>query len=66
MSANKELQSYQRRQLYNLLLIREGNKNTKISHLDALLSAIEAEMDEEDIAYVEKKVATFISKNEVN
>ena len=62
ISTNKELQTYQKRLFYNLLLIRERNKNVSIEGLDELIHAARVEMDQEDAAFVEKMIAELIAE----
>jgi len=60
MTEDMVVQVYQRARLYDLLKIKAANKGIKINELDALINALEAEMMEEDVAYVEKNIAEYI------
>lgn len=54
MVADIKLRAEQRRRLYQLLVIREFE-----DEMSSFIRQTQAEMDEEDIAYVEKQVAKF-------
>jgi len=56
MPANLELLVEQRRRLFMLLKLKKDNEGIEIKGLEEMIIATEAEMQEEDVAYVEKKV----------
>ena len=62
MATNLEIRIMQRNKLYDLLILKERNKGNKVNYLDELINATEAMMDEEDVAWVEKKIAQLYSK----
>ena len=62
MATNLEIRMMQRNQLFDLLILREHNKDITVNRLDELIMATEAMMDEEDVAWVEKKIAQLFSK----
>jgi hypothetical protein len=57
MPSNRELQVEQRRRLFMLLKLQKDNGIDKIIGLNEMIIATEAEMEEEDVAWVEKKIA---------
>jgi len=57
MATKTEMQVEQRRRLYQLLKLRKENANIEIKGLNELINMNESEMDEEDVAWVEKKIA---------
>ena len=57
MPTNKELTAEQRRRLFMLLKLKKAKDADKAKLLDDLIVETEAEMDAEDVAYVEKKIA---------
>jgi len=57
MPSNRELQVEQRRRLFMLLKLQKLNGVGKIIGLNDMIIATEAEMEEEDVAYVEKKIS---------
>ena len=57
MPSNRELQVEQRRRLFMLLKLQKINGAGKIIGLNDMIVATEAEMEEEDVAWVEKKIA---------
>ena len=56
MATNNELKIEQKRRLFQLLEVKRANKNFKNTTLDRLIIAVKAEMEQEDVAYVEKLV----------
>ena len=56
MPADKELTAEQRRRLFMLLKLKKAKKEDMAKMLDDLIIETEAEMDAEDVAYVEKKI----------
>jgi len=52
-----EVRREQKRMLYTLKKLERDNKEVKINGLREAIIAQETEMDQEDIAFVEKKVA---------
>ena len=56
MPTNKELTAEQRRRLFILLKLKKANESIKVNLLEDLIAETEAEMDAEDVAYVEKKI----------
>jgi len=57
MSSNLEIQKEQRRKLYELLNLKKNHAADLAAGLEKLINATEAEMEAEDVAYVEKKIA---------
>ena len=59
MATNMEILAEQRRQLYNLLLIKKENDGAgiKVLGLERAIIAAKTVMNETDVAYVEKMVA---------
>ena len=62
MVTSLEIRIMQRDKLYDLLTLREHNNGNNVNRLDELINATEAMMDEEDVAWVEKKIAQLYSK----
>jgi hypothetical protein len=62
MPTNRELQVEQRRRLFMLLKLKKDNGNNKIIGLNDMIIATEAEMEEEDVALVEKKIAQLMDE----
>lgn len=57
MPNNKEIVIEQRRRLYQLLEIKKATtEEERMKIIDSFIKATTTEMDEEDVAYVEKKV----------
>ncbi|MCL1925461.1 MAG: hypothetical protein FWF50_07750 [Defluviitaleaceae bacterium] len=52
-----ELRSEKKSQLFDLLKLKKENPNLEIKGLNELILRIEASMEEEDVALVEKKIA---------
>jgi hypothetical protein len=52
-----ELQKSDRTHLYTLLKLKKLNKDINVKGLDEMINLAEATMPEEDVAYVEKKIA---------
>ena len=61
MATNTEIQVEQRRQLYVLLLIKKENDKAgvKVLGLERAIIAAKTVMNEADVAYVEKMVASI-------
>ncbi|MDR2183021.1 MAG: hypothetical protein LBE55_02495 [Clostridiales bacterium] len=57
MASHLEIRERQRDKLYTLLKIKLDNKDMPIKGLKEEINATEAVMDEEDVAWVEKKIA---------
>jgi len=60
MATNTETKTVQKTALYDLLKLRIDNKKSRIDleqGIDELINKMEATMDQEDVAYVEKKIA---------
>ena len=57
MASQLEIQKEQRRQLFMLLKLEKDNKGVSIKGLDELIIGAKTEMDEKDVAWVEKNVA---------
>ena len=57
MPTNMELQVEQRKRLYLLLRLKHVNAGITIKELDDLINMTEAEMQGEDIAWVEQRIA---------
>ena len=51
------MQVEQRKRLYMLLMLKKANEGIKIKELQKLINATIAEMQQEDVAWVEKIVA---------
>ena len=62
MASNLEIRTGQRDKLYVLLKLRAVNKNIEVKELNEAINAAEATMDEEDVAWVEKKIAQMYNK----
>ena len=56
MATNNELKVEQRRRLFALLEVKDANKGFENKILDRLIVSTRAEMEEEDVAYVEKLI----------
>ena len=56
MPTNKELTAEQRRRLFMLLKLQKAEDASRTKLLSDLIVETEAEMDAEDVAYVEKKI----------
>lgn len=52
-----EIRIEQRKRLYQLLRIKKLLHPQNIMEIEVMINATEAEMEEEDVAWVEKKVA---------
>ena len=57
MATNLEVQVEQRRRLYQLLKLKKDNQGIMIDGLDEFIKQTRAEMQQEDVAWVEKMVA---------
>ena len=57
MATNLEVLKEQRRHLFALMLIRTANESLEIKKLDELIIAAEAEMQQEDVAYIRQQIA---------
>jgi len=57
MATNLEVQVEQRRRLYQLLKLKKDNPGMEIKGLDEFIKQTRAEMQQEDVAWVEKMVA---------
>ncbi|MCL2421961.1 MAG: hypothetical protein FWD03_08900 [Defluviitaleaceae bacterium] len=57
MATNAELKMVQKDKLYDLLKLKYDNADSNINGLDDLINKTEAIMEEEDVAWVEKKIA---------
>ena len=57
MATNAELQMIHREKLYDLLILRKQNPDREVNGLEAQIARAEAIMSEEDVAWVEKKIA---------
>lgn len=55
MASNVEIRVMQKRQLHTLLIIKKHNQGTVLQLQEALVALV-AEMEQEDVAYVEKVV----------
>jgi hypothetical protein len=56
MATNLEIQREQRKILFMLLEIKGLNKDLTIKGLDRQIQAVRSEMNQEDVAWVEKMV----------
>jgi len=57
MATNLEMQTAQRAHLFSLKKLEKLNKGTTVKGLKDMIIGAEAVMPEEDVAYVEKKIA---------
>ena len=57
MANNKEIQIEQKRRLFMLLELKSENPNIEIIGLNKMIIATEAEMEQEDVAFVKEKIA---------
>jgi len=57
MPTNIEVQVEQKKRLYNYLTLKKENSDLKIKGLNELIKATKAEMQQEDVAWVEKIVS---------
>jgi len=57
MATNLEVQVEQKRRLYMLLTLKRENEGIRIKKIDDFIKATKAEMQQEDVAWVEKIVA---------
>ena len=57
MPSNVELRREQKMKLYQIKKIKSDNPEVLIKGLNELINLIEAEMEAEDVAWVEKKLA---------
>ena len=53
MASNVEIHIMQKRQLYSLLIIKKTNAGP-VAQLQETINALISEMEQEDVAYVEK------------
>ena len=56
MPTNLEVRVEQRRRLFSLLKIKKANGSLEIKELDNEIAAVEAEMSQEDVAWVREKI----------
>ncbi|MCL1925310.1 MAG: hypothetical protein FWF50_06990 [Defluviitaleaceae bacterium] len=57
MPSIQEIRVDQKRRLFQALQIQKENEGNEKAALKKIILSLEAEMNEEDIAYVEKKIA---------
>jgi len=57
MATNLEMQTWQRDKLYTLLKLKALNKGYEIIGLNDMIEHVETIMQEEDVAWVEKKIS---------
>ena len=57
MATSLEIQVEQKKRLFQLLSLRKNNPGVLVKGLDELIIATKAEMQQEDVAWVEKMVA---------
>ena len=57
MATNLEVQIEQKRRLYLLLKLKKDNAELNIKGLNEQIIAVKAEMQQEDVAWVEKMAA---------
>ena len=62
MPTNTELRAMQKSKLHSLLLIKHEIKDVKSMELEKYISNTIAEMEAEDVAYVEKIVAKLLNQ----
>jgi len=56
MATALEMQAEQKKRLFQLLKLKKVNAGIKIKELDDLIVATKAEMQQEDVAWVEKMI----------
>ena len=61
MPTNNELRAIQKRTLYGLLLVKKEAGENNLKALADLIGSTMAEMDAEDVAYVEKLIENMPS-----
>ena len=59
MATSLEIQVEQKKRLYMLLSIKAENTGSDIKGLERKISETKAEMQQEDVAWVEKSIADF-------
>ena len=64
MSTNLEIRIVQRDRLFDLLTLRELNRGSTVNRLEEMIISAEVSMDEEDVAWVEKKIAKLFPRSE--
>ena len=57
MATSLEIQVEQKKRLFQLLSLKKINANIVVKGLDELIIATKAEMQQEDVAWVEKMVS---------
>ena len=57
MASELAIKKEQKRQLYQLLWLKKTNPDIKINNLDLIINQLTAEMEKEDVAWVEKTIA---------
>lgn len=58
---NMEIRVAQKRHLFSLYKIRKQNGESKVIGLDNEIVEVEAEMEQEDVALIQKKIQEFES-----
>ena len=56
MATILEIQIEQKKRLFNLLLLKKENEGIEIKKLSEMILATKAEMQQEDVAWVEKMI----------
>ena len=56
MASEREIRKEQKRSLYQLKMLERNNSGIEVKGLHQLINQQEAEMDAEDVAWVEKKI----------
>ena len=62
MPSMHELRSMQKGMLHNFLKLKKASPESKEKVLDEMINHLETEMEEEDVALVEKKIAQLYEK----
>ena len=57
MATNLEILREQRKYLFSLMLIKKANEPLEVKELERLIIAAEAEMQQEDVAYIRQQIA---------
>jgi hypothetical protein len=58
MATSIEVQVEQKRRLYQLLKLKKDNEGYEVKGLNELINATKAEMQQEDVAWVEKMISS--------
>ena len=63
MASALEVQVEQKKRLFMLLSIKEENKEYPLKGIDKKIAETIAEMQQEDVAWVEKAISNFYTNN---